>query len=206
MPLVTSIHRSLLGLGNQTVVKFVWVKAHCGIRGNEAADLYAKKAAVSHNRMVYNQFPLSYARREIRLELARTWETEYISAVQGSTTRQHLPTLQDVRLFRSAFDTSFEMTQILTGHSYARDYLFRFKISPTDVCPCDSNSRQTLQHLLIDCPRYLNSRFSHSILCTAFSIPPFDILKISKHQPLVTSFTSFVKTIISTLKSFNSLP
>lgn len=60
-PLVVSIHHRLHQMSGRRDVRFVWVRAHIGIIGNEEADVAAKDAASSGDAPLYDSFPLSYA-------------------------------------------------------------------------------------------------------------------------------------------------
>ena len=204
-PLGVSIHRTLASVKlDSTTVNFAWVKAHIGIDGNEAADEAAKQATEKHSAKVYTSFPISYAKRLIKEEAMKLWRHEYRSAVQGSTTRLFLPSLDDAISLRSATDLTFEMTQVLTGHCFSREYLTRFHIMTDDNCPCDGNTHQSLVHLLMSCPRYDAYRRHYFGLCEEADAEPFNLADIASQEHLLDGFVTFTHRIISTLKAFNS--
>lgn len=83
-PLVVQIHRLLHQMRGRLDVHFVWVKAHVGIIGNEAADVAAKDAASSDAPTSYDFFPLSYVKHQIQQESMDAWQHAYASADTGS--------------------------------------------------------------------------------------------------------------------------
>ena len=135
-------------------IKFVWVKAHVGIAGNEEADAAAKAASISHSASAYNAFPLSLAKRIIRSNNFEEWAEEYANASTGSGTRQWFPRLLDVHRLMEVTEASFQLTQILTGHGFHKEYLHRFHITSDELCPCDGITTQSLDHLIKNCNRF----------------------------------------------------
>ena len=205
--LVLSIQALLQQLVLSHVVQFVWVKAHVGIIGNEAADTAAKAAAESDLDPEFTLAPLSHFKHQIKQESMEAWQQEYSAAVTGSTTRSFFPTLDSLRLFKETAGTSFELTQILTGHGFHKQYLHRFKISPDDACPCGTANHWTSQdvhHILNDCPEFASGRQEYFGLCAELDLLPLDLASISSHPRLVTAFVSFITPIVQALKAFNS--
>nr|XP_037877563.1 uncharacterized protein LOC119631142 [Bombyx mori] len=66
-------------LQNKSVSLF-WIKAHVGLEGNERADQLAKEAALRSKRKPdYDLCPISFVRRQIRLETLDEWDRRYRS-------------------------------------------------------------------------------------------------------------------------------
>ena len=199
---VNECHKSLDELCNIVSVQFVWVKAHVGIAGNEQADEAAKAASNMHSASSYNAFPLSLAKRIIRATNFDEWADEYVKSSTGSGTRSWFPTLLDVHRGMDAFGTSFELTQIFTGHGFHKEYLKRFHITADDVCPCDGRTTQSIDHLIKDCNRFASGRFGYRTQCSLIRATPFDIT--SPDDDARTLFKEFVSSIVSQLKDFNN--
>ena len=202
--LVNSIHHILHEVTPRLSVKFVWVQAHVGIEGNEAADSAAKEAAIQKRAKEYTSFPISYAKLQIRKELQEEWNREYLESIQGSTTRSFFPTLDSVKRFRELHENSFETTQVFTGHNFSLSYLHRFKIKSGSKCPCDSYSQQDLKHLLEMCPRYEHYRYLYIGHCDEARVQPWALPHIIENPPLYQHFVTFITEIVSTLKTFNT--
>lgn len=205
-PLVTDIHHSLQKVvqDKNCRVTFLKVKAHSGIIGNETADEHAKSSASSHKASEYTLFPLSYAKREIRQSIQQEWQAEYQSSATGSVTRQWFPTLKSVEKYRTVTTLTFATTQFFTGHGYHKAYLKRFHIVADEQCPCDGSSRQTQEHLLYDCARYVRARFHFETLCSSYNVKPQDVLRRHQNPSLITAFVLFCNNIVMSLKAFNS--
>ena len=186
-PLVTSIHHMLHQLKGRIDVNFVWVRAHIGIDGNEAADVAAKDAATQKRVKCYTSFPISHAKHTIRQETLDAWQEKYETAETGSTTRSFFPTLTSIRNFFKFAETSFEMTQFLSGHGFHLQYLKRFMRASTDVCPCGMNVVQDVKHLLTSCARYVSMGRDYVGLCAARNVTPMDFTPVASHLSLVNS-------------------
>ena len=198
-PLVNRIHKSLHELNGRHSIRFVWVKAHIGIPGNEEADVLAKQAASSHNAFSYNNFPISFAKSIIKEESLAEWASEYVTSAQGSTTRGWFPSLSDALTFINTHDTTFETTQFLTGHGFHKEYLRRFEITSDAYCPCDGRTIQSITHLIKYCPRFASDRFTYETLCSLDNSPLYVFNKSD-----ATHLLDFIKEIVSSLKNFNN--
>ncbi|KAL0818007.1 hypothetical protein ABMA28_008549 [Loxostege sticticalis] len=204
-PAVASIHRALKDLrqNRDQHVSFTWVKAHCGIEGNELADQAAKEAATQKTATRLNEFPISYAKHTIRQRTQTKWQEEYASDTQNSEISKWFPTIKEIGEFRKSVAISFELTQIVTGHGYHKSYLHRFKITDDPLCPCDDISNQDITHLLRHCPIFGSARHMHEMTCANLRVNPYSIKElITKEEPIET-FVKFITTIVSRLKSIN---
>ena len=202
---VCSITHMLHQLKDRLEVRLVWVKAHIGIDGNEAADLAAKEAAVQKRAKAFASFPLSYAKLIIRREVQDLWQEEYSSADTGGTTRAYFPTLDLLTRFIRTSGLSFELTQVLTGHGFHRQYLKRFHITTTENCPCDQQTVQDLTHILTACPRFVHLGKDHFSLCAKLEVHPLDLASVPLHPKLTESLLSFISSVVRTIKSINSI-
>ncbi|KAL0852644.1 hypothetical protein ABMA27_016904 [Loxostege sticticalis] len=203
---VTAIHSVLRDLrqNHGIDVSFTWVKAHCGIAGNEAADQAAKAAATKKTATTLNEFPISYAKYTIRKRTLASWQAEYESETTNSQISKWFHTIKDIGNFVKRVGTSFEMTQMITGHGYHKSYLHRFKIVDDPLCPCDDTSVQDITHLTQKCPVFANNRFEHETICNNLNINPYDINELLLKETPIESFINFIKTIVRRLKNLNN--
>ncbi|KAL0858960.1 hypothetical protein ABMA27_010820 [Loxostege sticticalis] len=205
-PTVSAIHSVLRELrqNHNIQVSFIWVKAHCGIIGNEAADQAAKNAAIQRTATALNEFPISYAKYAIRKRTLALWQSEYETESANSQIFKWFPSINNITEFKKHIGNTFENTQIFTGHGFNKAYLHRFKILDNPTCPCDGTSIQDTSHLIRHCPVFANIRFEHEMTCKNLRIDPYDPMKlITKEQPMET-FNALINTIVQKLKKLNN--
>ncbi|XP_054153607.1 uncharacterized protein LOC128952269 [Oppia nitens] len=142
-------------------VRFYWTKAHIGTDGNETADILAKNATLSHKAPILTDMPLSTLKKNIREKTIYEWNQQYISSTTGSTLKTHFPSIHDVFKLHNKTGTTFEMTQVLSGHGYHLEYLKKFNITTSDACPCDEHSTQSLDHLILITPVKVLAKMSY---------------------------------------------
>lgn len=186
-------------------INFVWVRAHVGLVGNEQADQAAKEAGQSHRALDYNQFPISFVRAKVRADSEVESDRLYQTSQQGSQTRSWCPDLASVRFLLAKVRPGFALTQVLTGHGWHREYLYRFKVSHTDLCPCDNTCVQSMNHLLKHCPRFARKRLDHTQQCNNLRVDPFHLQSILSKESCTDSFIGFIDYIINNLKQFNKI-
>ncbi|KAF7488501.1 Putative protein in type-1 R1DM retrotransposable element [Sarcoptes scabiei] len=83
----------------------------------------------------------------------QTRKSELDSIFQSTNPNFRLFFSQDIPKF---IHTNFYTTQFFTGHGPFREYLSRLHITDNSDCSCSNGILQNPQHLLLDCPNYIN--------------------------------------------------
>ena len=161
LPLVFKIHQMLLGLRTRFLVVVQFIPGHKNIKGNEMADLAAKAAhalpEVSAEAVMCREDKVS----EIRMEVMRQWEEDWKQKVAITNTGHHLMQIRDKvgywpwssfkgRIMETAF------AKFRLGHVGLRKHLYRFNLTNTALCSCGRD--ESIEHFLLQCPLYANSR------------------------------------------------
>jgi ribonuclease HI len=137
----------------QGVVAFQWVPSHCGLWGNEMADMLAKKGT-GILQTFCRQLPLRSAKLEIKRIFKQSFRDEAYhvtrakswSSLCGAHCVPNSPRAAAVAEFR-----------LLTGHDCLRAHLFRFNLTDSPTCIlCDSGQDMTVAHLN-ECSALLDS-------------------------------------------------
>ncbi len=148
-PMVNQIKTMLNDLVREDIfVKFIWIRGHSGIYGNEVADNLAKIVISSRKRTECHFIPFSYIKRILREYYISRWNIEYQETEQGMTTKKFFPSVHEFLKFEHEIRVNFITTQFFTGHGKFNQYLHRFKLAAEQSCPCNRGI-QTIDHLLI---------------------------------------------------------
>jgi hypothetical protein len=130
-------------------IKFRWVKARAGIRGNELADPLAKGAATNENiTESYKRVPKSVVLSELEEKSVEKRQREWTQSTKGRTTKPFFPEVRERLKMKINITQNF--TTMVTGHGKTKAYLHRFKIIEAPTCPCGAGD-QTTDHFLYEC-------------------------------------------------------
>nr|GBP86159.1 Retrovirus-related Pol polyprotein from type-1 retrotransposable element R1 4 [Eumeta japonica] len=141
-------------------IRFYWLRAHVGIKGNERADELAKIAAQKADADYdYEKIPLSWVKSKIREETILKWQTRYDSSQTGAITKTFFPDAKKAYATIRKLKPTPVQTQIFTGHTGIAEYLHRFKLLQSPSCECDADKIESVWHIILECPRYEVARY-----------------------------------------------
>lgn len=141
-------------------VSLFWIRAHAGLEGNERADCLAKEAALKLKKKPdYDLYPVSFVRRQIRMETLGEWDRRYREEETASTTKLFFPSAVEAYRTIKKIKITNELTQALTGHGGFSAYLARFKCKESPSCSCDPGEDESILHLLAGCPIFAKERY-----------------------------------------------
>ena len=132
------LRRALHMLSKKAALSLQWIPAHCGIRGNEAADRLAKKGGEQPQHMP----DLTY--QEAKTIIKSHWKSKFLR-----NTGNYEPTKDNLhRLGRAEQTTIFRLR---TGHCGLRAHLRRIGVAASALCGC-GGADETPEHVLQACP------------------------------------------------------
>lgn len=140
-------------------IRLQWVPGHCDDPGNDKADRLAREA-VGPRKMHPFQHLLSRERGFIRKKILSEWKKEWTESTKGGHLRlidQTLPAIRTRRLYGSLpRNRAYLLIQLRTGHSWLATYGRQHGFRDDDRCVC--GARETVVHVLVDCPRLRDLR------------------------------------------------
>ena len=167
--LFESVWRTLAALSRRGDITLQWVPAHCGVEGNEAADILASRGSSLSQRRV----PVAYdaARGAIRRTTRRRW----LETPQPEWHRRAAGDLPDLIPSEIPRADAVTVAQLRTGHSVLlAAYRHRLGFADTPNCAdCGFDAADTAEHLLLSCPAHHNLRqslFDSPLLSDPFPI------------------------------------
>ena len=151
-------------LGEHNEVSLMKVPAHCGIRGNEAADILAKRGAdpdFSEYSEVCIGISRSSAKSIYRKWLFRTWEQYWKSLPGLRHSKIFLGGItkdKSKRILKMSRKRTRLLTGFLTGHHPLRGRLKMMNITTDGSCRFCQEVEEKAHHLLCDCPEKARTR------------------------------------------------
>lgn len=194
-PLAHEIRNNIMELRDRNMeLRLFWVRAHIGVEGNERADSLAKEAALyKKSAPDYERCPVSFIKRQIRLETKKQWSKRYASSETATVTKLFLPETDDAYKMLKKLKLGPTLVQALTGHGGFGHYLHRFKCKESPACICDPAVEETIIHLMLDCPKYDRKRLELQIqLEFKLCIENLPILLKGEHRDLFIKFLKYI--------------
>ncbi|KAI7974041.1 hypothetical protein EIK77_009236 [Talaromyces pinophilus] len=157
---IQAINQSADELDNRGIpLRLQWIPGHCDDPGNDAADCLAKTAVGPDKTHPFCR-PVSREKAAIRKQILKEWEDEWKASRKGAHLRRidgTLPAIHTRRLYQSLpRNRAYLLTQLRTGHSWLATHGKFIKFREDDTCEC--GAKETVTHVLIDCPRLATER------------------------------------------------
>ena len=138
-------------------IVFQWIPGHCGIKGNELADRYAKQG-LDEDKIMNNLIDISERFSLLKKVMRRRWQEEW-DIIKDSLFIGHIKEI--VGDWKWSYSKSREretvMARLRCGCAGVNKYLFRIKqvLSPNcEFC----GSVEDIEHLLLTCRKHDNIR------------------------------------------------
>jgi ribonuclease HI len=143
------------------VVSFYWVPSQTGIPGNEQAHKLARMATKQTVQIPKTVQLRSAARRNANTVQSNACKGLFAeTSTIGQFTRRldkALPGRHTKMLYgKLTRENAGILSQLRTGKCRLNAYLYSIQASDTDLCGC--GQRETIRHLLFDCPRWQTER------------------------------------------------
>ena len=143
------------------VIKFQWVKSHCGIRYNEVADLMARLA---HNKDTTTLVNLE--KEELLTTLnscfhkywTQHWKAQVIATQTGSFLRKFIdkPSFKPWLSIKPRI-VETTLCRFRIGHVGINTHMFRFEMKDTNTCS-RCGVQETAMHFWLHCRKNSNAR------------------------------------------------
>nr|CAH7715725.1 unnamed protein product [Callosobruchus chinensis] len=184
-----------------TNIKFVWVKGHAGIGGNEIVDRAAKEAVNLNNITEVPVFLDFFI--EIKKTVRKRWDliwSDFVSKSHNHYTLLHpsLPqNIPHIDNFYSNREYSTIITRLKLNHGCFPAHLHRIGVIDSPFCSCDNNSIADLNHIFFACRLHtiITDRFIYEMIQYGFQLPlNITTILFSFDRVVYNAIIKFLKT------------
>ena len=135
------------------------MKGHCGIIGNERADVLAKEGASDPLREVIQipKLPPSVIKFLYREGLEHGWNKYWQSRMDYHQTKQWFPTICkkiSFKLFQKGRKKFSEAVQLITGHNFPQRHKVIVQDDIDPLCKSCGEDEETSHHVVAECPAF----------------------------------------------------
>ncbi|KAJ3666828.1 hypothetical protein Zmor_002258 [Zophobas morio] len=184
-PLIMQIFEVWTMLSNSgKTVRFIFVPSHTGISGNEEADRAAKEAVESESAAEILLVPAPDAKSLFKQAIIQKWQTDWTST--PTALQQIKPEVNGILPLPPDRRDQVVLTRLRLGHTRLTHGYLLNRTSPATCQQC--GCRQTVQHLICDCPHWQTQR-NH------FQISPNLAEALGSTIPNVVNILLFLKHI-----------
>ena len=135
-------------------VYFEWIPSHCGINGNEMADMYAKKA-LEKNIEINNKLSLSEIKHVILKKYIMEWQNRWNGAYHYLKQSQPIVNCLYPCILGRFHETILHRLRFgIIGLNFD---LKRLNIHPTGFCD-NCQIIESIEHFLMECPKFTIER------------------------------------------------
>ncbi|XP_063378586.1 uncharacterized protein LOC134665540 [Cydia fagiglandana] len=196
-PLAVEARDNIRTISHQgKIIALHWIKAHAGLEGNERADELAKGAAAdSKRKRDYDQCPVSFVKRNIRMATLDKWNWRYTTGETASITKLFFPDAVAAYGTVRKIEFTSPVTQLMTGHGGFSEYLHRFKCKENPSCICEPGRPESIPHLIAECPQFSIQRHDTENKIGE-EIKVENISKIMQNKYIRDTFLEYCKKIV----------
>lgn len=163
-------------INSGTDVTFLWIPAHIGVRGNELADINAKKASVAPEVTLEISYSKTEVKSLVKSKSSELWQSEWNSAATG---RKYYAIQRVVGHARPTARSTKEediISRMRFGHTGLNSTLFLIKKHEDGKCGVCGSS-ETVEHVIEHCVKFDQER-QHLILGLQSESVPFNVKAI----------------------------
>jgi hypothetical protein len=176
-------------------VSFFWTPAHEGVPGNEKADEVAKEATKQTPKAHPSLRNLKDVKVYMKTKTITDWNDEWRKSERGREITWKIFPQVSTDLKYKTDQEGFLLRRALSGHFPTKAYLYRFNLRNENTCQFCENEAETIEHVLVTCPRFYSLRRSRRALAenftrrkTVLSVSPCVRVSVSRLQPLALRF------------------
>lgn len=153
---IYEIYEILFRLQRNTVIVFMWVPAHIGVKGNEAADVLAKEAC-DIDEIMEILYSKSEVKAIVRNNIIKEWQYNWDREITGRHYYRIQKKVGNRRKCKGDNKTEGIITRLRMGHSGLNKTLHLIGKHPTGLCD-HCQEEESVEHILCHCPKYITER------------------------------------------------
>jgi ribonuclease HI len=139
-------------------VRLAWIKAHCGLEGNELADSAAKLGGADEmgiNPRVHIPRSAAEVKENLDKAIRNEWEKQWTSSPKYRMTKQFITKPNKHRGSRVAELSKSSLSrliQLITGHNFLSYFQYQMDSGINPLCRLCEEENETFHHLVYACP------------------------------------------------------